>query len=211
VCGIAGLQLHAGTPIDASVLDRLTASLEHRGPDSSGRFVDSTTALVSTRLAIVDLLHGDQPLHSASGLVLVANAEIYNAPELRARFPSFPYRTRSDCEVIFPLFDAYGVDFARHLRGMYAIALFEPVHQRLILSRDPFGIKPLYIRENGQCFSFASEPGALLAAGLAEPREDRVAKAELLQLKYVVGTKTIIEGVHRVRPGVTLSVQDCQA
>jgi asparagine synthase (glutamine-hydrolysing) len=208
MCGIAGLQSASRNGIDVSRLDALQDALYHRGPDSNGRFVAGETAVLSTRLAIIDLVHGDQPLRSPSGLVLVANGEIYNAPELRAQFPDFEYRTSSDCEVVFPLFEAYGLDFARHLRGMYAIALFDPQSKRLVLARDPFGIKPLYFTQRDGRFGFASEIGAILDAGLAERREDETAKAELLQLKYVIGSKTIVPEIHRVNPGETVVVEN---
>lgn len=209
MCGIAGLQLASGRETNFAQLNSLRTALRHRGPDSTGSFVSSDrgTAIVSTRLAIVDLKHGDQPLTSPSGAVLIANGEIYNAPELRAQFKDFPFATGSDCEVIFPLFDAYGLDFGRHLRGMFAIALYDEATNQLVLSRDPFGIKPLYFVEGQGRFAFASELGALLDAELAGRKVDQTSRTELLQLRHVAGNKTIIPGIRRVAPGETMVVE----
>ncbi|MGA9795345.1 MAG: asparagine synthase (glutamine-hydrolyzing) [Rhizomicrobium sp.] len=210
MCGIAGVQFKQNRPLDAALLDRLLdrfeASIHHRGPDSSGRFVVGGTALVSTRLAIVDIAHGDQPLVSQSGAVLVANGEIYNSPEIRAHYAEYPFKTGSDCEAIFPLYEKFGGDFADGLRGMYAVALYEPASGRLTLSRDPFGIKPLYFVEHETGFAFASEMSAL--AGFAAPIVDKHSESEFLQLKYVTGAKTIFPAIQRLEPGETLFVEN---
>lgn len=209
MCGIAGLQLAPGRYADTQQLSSFQASLRHRGPDASGAFVSSDrgTALVSTRLAIVDLQNGNQPLTSRSGLVLVVNGEIYNAPELRAQFKTYPFVTGSDSEVVFPLFETYGLDFCRHLRGMFAIALYDEANNQLTLSRDPFGIKPLYYIESQGRFAFASEIGALLDADCAVRDTDPTARAELLQLRHVAGHKTIIPSICRIAPGQTLVIE----
>src|SRR5690242_2872281 len=208
MCGIAGMQMNPGAAVPLPALDTLAHALWHRGPDATGRFVSSTTAILSTRLAIVDVAHGDQPLFSPRGVALVANGEIYNAPELREQFPDYPFKTHSDCELALPLYEKYGLDFARHLRGMYAIALFDAETEALVLARDPFGIKPLYFRENENGFAFASEMGALLGAHLAPRVLDKRAEAELLQLKYVIGTKTIVPDIRRVEAGATMVIRE---
>jgi asparagine synthase (glutamine-hydrolysing) len=208
MCGIAGFQLRNGALPDPAVFDRLRESLHHRGPDASGQFLAGTTGLLSTRLAIVDIEHGDQPLFSPTGVALVANGEIYNAPELRAEYPGYAYKTHSDCEAILPLYEKFGVDFSDRLRGMYAAALYDPATGALTLARDPFGIKPLYYVENETGFAFASEIGALLDAGFAPRALDGHAEAELLQLKYVAGSKTIDPVVKRLDPGETIVVRN---
>ncbi len=115
---------------DPATLDRLMAALRHRGPDAEGQHVAGDVALVHTRLSIVDLQTGDQPLFGERGLALVANAEIYNDPALRAAMPEVAFRTRSDCEPVLSLYAAHGLGFARHLRGMYALALHDPARRR---------------------------------------------------------------------------------
>src|SRR5947209_8049982 len=167
MCGIAGIVMRDGSTPDPAVLDRLEAALVHRGPDESGRFIDGVCGLLSTRLAIIDVATGRQPLAGPGGTVLVANGEIYNDPELRAGMAGAEFRTGSDCEPPVHLFARLGLGYAERLRGMYAIAIWDAARERLVLSRDPFGIKPLYWVQTPQYFAFASEIQALLKAGLA--------------------------------------------
>ena len=197
-----------GAPAEAAVLDRLAAAMAHRGPDGSGRHVDGELGLVQTRLAIVDLKTGDQPLYEPGGAVLIANAEFYNDPELRAAMPDAPFVTHSDCESPLQLYRRKGIDFVDDLRGMYAATLYDPAEKQLLLTRDPFGIKPLYYVETERYFAFASEPQALIAAGLAGRTLRAQARAELLQLKFSIGADTIFADIQRVEPGETLTVQD---
>ncbi len=206
MCGLAGVMMKNGAPVDPAVLERLRVALGHRGPDGSGVLRRDDIGLVHTRLAIVDLVTGDQPLCNAAGVAAIANGEIYNAPELRAALPGWPFGTTSDCEPILPLYERDGADFCRDLRGMYAIALHDPATGRLFLARDPFGIKPLYYAETATCFAFASEAEALIEAGLVPAAEDSAKRNELLQLKYITGTATIFPGIHRVLPGETLTL-----
>jgi asparagine synthase (glutamine-hydrolysing) len=191
---------------DAAILDRLAAALAHRGPDGDGRFSSAPIGLAHTRLAIVDLTTGAQPLYANQGTVLIANGEIYNDPELRARMSTTHFATGSDCEVPLHLYQRHGTAFADFLRGMYAIAIYDPAKALLILARDPFGIKPLYYVESSDCFAFASEPQALLAAGLASRSLRPRARAELMQLKFTTGAATIFSSIRRVLPGETLVV-----
>ena len=190
----------------AAVLDRLAAALAHRGPDGNGRFISAPIGLAHTRLAIVDLVTGAQPLGTNQGTVLVANGEIYNDPELRAEMGGAHFATGSDCEAPLHLYQRHGTAFADFLRGMYAIAIYDPACARLVLARDPFGIKPLYYAESPSFFAFASEPQALLAAGLAGRSLRRQARTELLQLKFTTGAATIFSSIRRVLPGETLVI-----
>ena len=194
-------------PAADGVLDVFAEALAHRGPDGRGRHVARNVGLVQTRLAIIDLETGDQPMFGAAGTVLIANAEIYNYVELRAALGDV-FQTRSDCETVLPLYERNGLAFSEHLRGMYAIALYDPAESQLVLSRDPFGIKPLYYMADDAAFYFASEPRAFFAAGLLTASVDPMTRAELLQLQYTTGDDTIYEGVHRVLPGETLVVRD---
>ena len=208
MCGIAGVMMRDGRPADTAVLDLLEAAVDHRGPDGSGRHVDGSVGLVSTRLAIIDLETGDQPIREPRGAVLVANGEIYNDLELRAQLGDVPFRTRSDCESPLHLYRRKGLDFAKDLRGMYGIAIYDPAASRLVLTRDPFGIKPLYYVEAATYFAFASEPQALIVAGLAGYEIRPRARAELLQIKFTTGSETIFSHIHRVLPGETIVVVD---
>ncbi len=195
-----------GEPLDRSALRTMTAAMAHRGPDGQGEHVVPGCALAQTRLAIIDLETGDQPLFEPGGSVLVANAEIYNYIELRETLAG-PFSTNSDCEPALHLFARDGVDFAEGLRGMYAIAIYDPRGKQLVLARDPFGIKPLYYIQRDDCFAFASEPHALIAAGFIDRDIDPDVCVELLQLQYTTGDDTIFSGIHRVLPGETLVVR----
>jgi asparagine synthase (glutamine-hydrolysing) len=208
MCGIAGVMMRDGRAPDPAVMERLTAAMAHRGPDGSGSFTSAPAGLAHTRLAIVDLKTGGQPLYENRGAVLVANGEIYNDPELRERLRDVAFATGSDCEVPLHLYRRQGTAFAESLRGMYAIAIYDLASMRLTLARDPFGIKPLYYTENAQYFAFASEPQALLAAGLADRGLRKHSRAELLQLKFTTGAQTIFRQIQRVLPGETLVVSE---
>ncbi|MFN3076577.1 MAG: asparagine synthase (glutamine-hydrolyzing) [Alphaproteobacteria bacterium] len=208
MCGIAGLMTGGGTSPPALILDALTTALAHRGPDGHGRHMAGNVGLIQTRLAIIDLATGDQPFLAADGTALVANGEIYNDLELRAEMaPDTRFATGSDCEPPLHLYRRLGVSFADRLRGMYAIAIHDPGTGRLVLARDPFGIKPLYIAESGAGFAFASEPQALIAAGLASPHLRRQSVLELLQLQFTTGEETPFADIRRVLPGETLVVE----
>ena len=206
MCGIAGLALKPGMTPDRSVLDALTRALAHRGPDGHGHHVQGNVALSHTRLAIVDLVTGDQPLH-AGPASLVGNGEVYNYRELRTD-NQLACATGSDCEPPLHLFRRDGVGFADTLRGMYALALHDRVSRQVVLARDPFGIKPLYVTETPQGIAFASEAQALIAAGLVAPRLRTTALHELLQLQFTTGAETIFEGIRRLLPGETVVITD---
>jgi asparagine synthase (glutamine-hydrolysing) len=208
MCGIAGLILSSGAPPpDPALLSRLIEALRHRGPDGNGHAVVGRVALVHNRLSIIDLVTGDQPLF-AGAATLVANGEIYNYRELRAAMPAVSFATNSDCEPPLHLWLRDGADYARHLRGMYAIAIHERAQRTVTLSRDPFGIKPLYIAQVPDGLAFASEPQALLGAGLVSRAVRPSAREELLQLQFTTGADTIFEGIQRLLPGETLTCSD---
>ena len=206
MCGIAGISLRPGQSVEPAVLDRLARALAHRGPDGAGRQLRGGVALVHTRLAIIDLKTGDQPLEDDAGAALIANGEIYNSPELRAALAG-PFRTASDCEPPLALYREAGEGFAARLRGMWGIALHDTASGDLYLSRDPFGIKQLYYAETPAGLAFASEPQALIAAGFVAPEVNIRARDELLALQFTTGAETIYRGIYRVLPGETLTVR----
>ncbi len=205
MCGIAGLSLEpAAAPPSPETVSALAAALAHRGPDGEGHSTVGRTALVQTRLAIIDLLTGDQPLH-AGPATLVANGEVYNYRELS---PGLPLATGSDCEPPLHLWRRSGTAYAEALCGMYAIAIHDRVTRSLTLTRDRFGIKPLYTAAIRGGLAFASEPQALLAAGLVERAVRPAARDELLQIQFTTGAETIFPGIQRVLPGETVRVVD---
>ena len=206
MCGIAGVMTGNRQESPAEPMRRMARALGHRGPDGEGRYLAPGMALLQTRLAIIDLETGDQPLFEPGGSALVANGEIYNYIELRRDMAETGFATKSDCEPALFLYARNGITFPDRLRGMYGMAIFDPAEERLVLARDPFGIKPLYYVEGPHGFAFASEPQALIAAGLVEPKLRRQAALELMQLQFTTGRHTIFQGIDRVLPGETLCV-----
>jgi asparagine synthase (glutamine-hydrolysing) len=163
MCGICGIASPVGPP-DRERLDAMNAALVHRGPDSAGEHLDGPVALAARRLSIIDLAGGDQPIANEDGsCVVVQNGEIYNYPELRRELErdGHELRTRCDTEAIVHLYEQQGTDFARRLRGMFAVAIWDARTRRLVLARDRYGIKPLYYRHAHGELAFASELRAL--------------------------------------------------
>src|ERR1051326_4723909 len=208
MCGIAGLILSPGAPPpDPVVISRLIDSLHHRGPDGTGHVVVGRVALVHNRLAIIDLVTGDQPFF-AGPATLVANGEGDNYRALRAAMPDVKFATNSDCEPPLHYWLRDGADFATQLRGMYAIAIHERQQHSVTLTRDPFGIKPMYIAQVPGGLAFATEAQALLEAGLVSRAVRPAAREELLQLPFTTGADTIFEGIQRLLPGETITCAD---
>jgi len=163
MCGICGIASTRGT-VDPGRLAAMSATLVHRGPDSDGAFVEGPVGLAARRLAIIDLVTGDQPISSEDGrITVVQNGELYNYRELRRELELAGHRfsTSGDTEVLVHLYEEHGERFAERLRGMFAVALWDAERGRLLLARDRYGIKPLYYREADGELAFASELRAL--------------------------------------------------
>ena len=205
MCGIAGLMSLDQSMPRKKILNNLISKLRHRGPDGFGMHLSRDTGMIHRRLAVIDLKTGQQPL-SSKGLSLVANAEIYNYLELSEIFKKEKFKTKSDCECILHLYNTYGLNFTKFLRGMYALAIHDLEKNLLVLARDPFGIKPLYYLESSEYFSFSSEPRALIDSGLTIPKINSKKRDELLQLQFTTGRETIFSGIKRVLPGETLVI-----
>ncbi len=166
MCGICGLvSLDGATAPDPAALAAMNETLVHRGPDSDGSVIDGPAGLAMRRLSIIDLAGGDQPIANEDGRIqVIQNGEIYNYRELRdeLRGRGHTFSTHSDTEVLVHLYEERGPAFVEALRGMFALAIWDARHGRLVLARDRFGIKPLYYRVGGGVISFASELKALL-------------------------------------------------
>ena len=207
MCGIGGLMSRDGAPPPDALLQAMAPGLAHRGPDGDGYHRAADVAMMQRRLAIIDLVTGNQPLYEPGGAAIICNGEIYNYLELKRDLPDAAFATQSDCELPLHLYRRHGLDFTAYLRGMYALALHDPASGRLILARDPFGIKPLYYAETPQFFAFASEPEVLIGAGIVAPRLNQATRNELLQLQFTTGRETIFAGINRVLPGETIVVR----
>jgi asparagine synthase (glutamine-hydrolysing) len=207
MCGIAGIYNKNSLP-SYHHLQIMALSLSHRGPDGEKIQLQDNIGLVHRRLSIIDLQTGDQPLKDSESRLLIVNGEIYNYLELKKDFPNTVFHTQSDCEVILPLYGRHGVNFTSFLRGMYALALYDPGSRTLMLARDLFGMKQLYYAETSEGVIFASEPQALLATGLISSHINEEVRTELLQLRYSTTQKTIFNQIERVLPGETILIRD---
>jgi asparagine synthase (glutamine-hydrolysing) len=186
----------------------MSATLVHRGPDSDGHLVDGPVGLAARRLSIIDLETGDQPIGNEDGTVhVVQNGEIYNYRELRAGLEHAGHRfaTRSDTEVLVHLYEEHGEGFAERLRGMFAVAVWDARRRRLVLARDPFGIKPLYYRENADGLAFASELRALPRGEI-----DLEALEAFLAFNSIPGPYSIFREVKKLPPGNLLVWEDSE-
>ncbi|MGZ5119288.1 MAG: asparagine synthase (glutamine-hydrolyzing), partial [Burkholderiales bacterium] len=175
MCGIAGiLNLRPGTvPPPRDAIISMGSALFHRGPDEFGIYRDRSAGLAHARLSIVDLSTGQQPLaNEDETLWIVFNGEIFNHIELRAELERLGhrFRTRSDTEVIVHAYEAWGENAFARMNGQWAVALWDSVKRRLVLSRDRLGVRPLYVCEHEGKLYFASEVKAIFAAGASIPR-----------------------------------------
>jgi asparagine synthase (glutamine-hydrolysing) len=209
MCGIGAILDPAGTS-GQHAAERMVEALRHRGPDGEALRRIGPVALAHTRLAIIDVAGGDQPLDSEDGRVTaIVNGEIYNHAELRAGLEERGHRwaTNSDSEVVVHAYEEYGTDCVRHLSGIFAFVIWDDRRQRLVAARDAFGVKPVYWWSDGRRVALASEIGALLAAGLVQPKVDRVALDHYLACRFVPAPRTLFDGVSKL-PAASLLVAE---
>jgi asparagine synthase (glutamine-hydrolysing) len=209
MCGICGTyDFSSGRPADQALLERMSASLLHRGPDGGGVHLDGPVGLAARRLAIIDLAGGDQPMLAGDGDVcVVQNGEILNHLELRAELEAQGARLRTHCdtEVLLHLYLRDGPGFVSQLRGMFAVALWDRRRRLLMLARDRFGIKPLYYELRDGRLAFASELGAL-ALQPDFPREvDRAALHSYLAFNSIPAPLSIFRSCRKLPPGHLLT------
>ena len=208
MCGIAGFVNREGEAADRDLLARMTATIAHRGPDGEGSYLDGPAGLGHRRLSIIDVGGGSQPMSNEDGTVWVTfNGEIYNDPELRADLErrGHTFRTGSDTESLVHLYEEHGPTFARHLNGMFALAIWDARRKILVLARDRMGQKPLlYCETTHGGFVFGSEPKALIAHPDVPRRLDPRGLARYLFYEYVPAPHSIWEGMRKLPPGHVL-------
>src|SRR5438876_8603696 len=205
MCGIAG---YVGVA-PPELLPSMLRALKHRGPDDDGLHVEPGIGLGSTRLAIIDLDTGDQPIANADGSAcIVFNGEVYNFRDLRSTLQAqgHAFRTRSDTEVVLKSYEEWGDECVERLRGMFAFALWDRRRRRLLLARDRVGIKPLYLTRAGGALVCASEIKALFAFPGVARSVRTAALVEHLTLRYVASPATLFEGIEKLEPGHVLAV-----
>jgi asparagine synthase (glutamine-hydrolysing) len=206
MCGISGFaHKDPHQPVDMKALQRMTDIQRHRGPDGEGFFQGPGTGLGFCRLSIIDLETGDQPIaNETRSLHLICNGEIYNYLELRKKLlqKGHLFRTKTDAEVIVHLYEEYGTDCLRHLRGMFAFALWDNDRQQLFLARDRIGIKPLhYAIGKDRTLYFASEQKSILIAGQIERHINAQALEDLFTFGFILSPKTLFQNIHVLAPG----------
>ncbi len=207
MCGITGITDKQIENLEEGI-QKMTKCIVHRGPDDDGYFVDEQIALGMRRLSIIDLEHGRQPITSRDGRWLIFfNGEIYNYRELKAQIPNYKFQTESDTEVILAGFSEWGIEVFRHLRGMFALAIYDTVAKKLILARDPFGIKPLYYWQRGnKIAAFSSEIKSFLSLKAFRPEVNDGAVYNYLSFQYNPLTETFFKGVFKLPPGHYISL-----
>jgi asparagine synthase (glutamine-hydrolysing) len=201
MCGISGI-------IDKTrdlnpLIRRINEAMSHRGPDADGFFAEGEIALGHRRLSIIDLsAAANQPFIDASGrYVMVFNGEIYNFAEIRQMMPEYPYKTNGDTEVIIAAYAKWGVDCLQHLKGMFALAIWDRMERSLFLARDRFGVKPLYYYQLGEQLLFASEIRAILASGLVPRKINRNALMDYLKYQSIISPLTLVEDIFQLPAG----------
>jgi asparagine synthase (glutamine-hydrolysing) len=204
MCGIAGVLLRDG-PADEAAARRMAASLAHRGPDDAGLYCAGPLALAQTRLSIIDLAGGHQPMVDGA-LALAANGEIYNFLELRRELEARGRRfaTASDSEVILHAYALDGLGGLPSLHGMFAFALHDAHRSELVLARDRLGIKPLYYARLPDRLLFASELKALLSVWPREPEVDPAALLQYLENQFSTGESCLVGGIRRLPPATAM-------
>lgn len=215
MCGITGIWHLDGAPVNRRMAERFTSTVRHRGPDGQGIYVDQGGSLVlgNRRLAILDRqARGNQPMSYGNGrLWITFNGEIYNYLEIRAelRQAGYDFITETDTETILAAYLKWGYDCQFKFNGMWAFALWDTQEQTLFLSRDRFGVKPLYTYYDGQRFAFASEVKAFLALAEIDPAPDLdYVTAALATAHYLQATEaTLLKAVKRLRAGHSLILQ----
>jgi asparagine synthase (glutamine-hydrolysing) len=214
MCGISAIYRFTEiTDEDRNNLVKMNREMAYRGPDGEGYWNDSTCALAHKRLSIIDLDKGAQPLLSSDGsLILICNGEIYNYKQLKTDLSAKGYRfsTDSDCEPILYLYDLFGTDCLKHLRGMFAFCLYDVKHKRLFAARDRVGEKTLYYSQLKTGFVFSTELKAILRYYVEKPQLNAHALAEAIRFNYPIESQqTFVEQIKRLRAGEFVVVDEC--
>ena len=209
MCGIAGIITKKENKDE--IIKKMSERIKHRGPDGEGYYIDEKIALAHRRLSIIDLETGNQPMYNENqNLVIVYNGEIYNFIELRdiLKEKGHIFKTQSDTEVLVHGFEEWKYELPKHLRGMFAFAIYDKNIKELFLARDNFGIKPLYYYKTNETFMFASEIKAFLdVEDFKKELNENILKA-YLEFSFVPTNETFFKGVHRLDAGSYLIYKD---
>jgi len=208
MCGISGI---ISTNNRHDLVRRMTTAIHHRGPDGEGYYEDDVIALGHKRLSIVDLEGGKQPIsNETDNLQLICNGEIYNSPELRDLLirKGHRFKTFTDVEVILHLYEEYGKNCVKHLRGMFAFAIWDRNKRTLFIGKDHLGQKPLFFCNNGDQFLFSSEVKGILAAGTVKTSPNLDALWHYMSLRFIPDHDTLFNGIEKLPAASTLLWKD---
>jgi asparagine synthase (glutamine-hydrolysing) len=212
MCGICGqFNFQSQAPVRRADLEAMTKSIAHRGPDDDGYFISGPLGLGFRRLSIIDLAGGHQPMSDQEESVwVVFNGEIYNFPELKRELQSrgHIFRTNSDTEVIIHGYRQWGDEVLNRLNGMFGLAIWDVREKRLVVARDPFGIKLIYYRIDEGSLFFGSEVRPTLATTSGKTEIDATSLNLFLRYRFTPSPYTIFKGVHKLAPGTKLTVQN---
>lgn len=215
MCGILG-QVNYQATVDQQVFNAMLKTLVHRGPDGEGLYYssDGCVALGHQRLSIIDLSEkGKQPMANEDKTVWVTfNGEIYNFKELRKvlKGTGHQFRSQTDTEVVIHGYEEWGLDCVDHFRGMFAFGVWDSREKRLLLARDPFGIKPLYYYQDPEHFIFASELKAIISCSDVRGEINVGALCDYFYYRYIPSPKSIWKDIHKLPPASTLVHQNGQ-
>src|SRR5438552_6699427 len=212
MCGICG-QYNFGNlaPVQRRDIEAMAKTLIHRGPDDEGYYITGPLGFGFRRLSIIDLAGGHQPMSDQEEFVwVIFNGEIYNFSELRRELEGYGhvFRTKSDTEVIVHGYKQWGDEVLNRLNGMFGLAIWDARKQRLVLARDPFGIKLLYYRIENDCLYFGSEIRAVRATIPGRAEIDPTSLNLFLRYRYTPSPYTIVKGVYKLAPGTKLIIQN---
>jgi len=208
MCGITGIVFYDDTAnVEKSVLERMCNVIRHRGPDESGVYIKNNVGLGMTRLRIIDLAGGSQPIHNEDKTVwIVFNGEIFNYKDLRKNLEALGHEfyTWSDTESIVHLYEEYGEECVQHLRGMFAFAIWDENKRQLFLARDRLGKKPLHYYYDGRRFIFGSEIKSILTCDAVPRQMSPPSLIQYFAYGYVPDPLTMFEGIWKLPPGHSL-------
>ena len=211
MCGICGQFNYRSTePVDPQVINRMMNTIVHRGPDDEGSYIKGPLGLGFRRLSIIDLSGGHQPMADASKKIwIVFNGEIYNFKEIRKILESkgHQFRTNSDTEIIVQGYLRWGDEILDRLNGMFGLAIWDENKRRLLVARDPMGMKSLYFHNDGQRLLFGSEIRPILAALTQKPAVDTTALNHFLRYRYTPAPNTIHQGIKKLAAGECLIIE----
>lgn len=212
MCGIAGALRHDGARVDPAALQRAARSISHRGPDDEGFHLDGPVGLAHRRLSIIDLSSaGHQPMSNEDGSTwLTYGGEIYNFRELRKLLIGLGHRfmSHTDSEVLVHGYEEWGTGLLERLNGIFHFAIWDSRRRELLLARDRFGAKPLYLHSNGSQTTFASEAKAILALRGERASLSTSSLVEYMAFQNIYGEETLFDGITMLTPGTWLRIDE---